>query len=164
MAHLVRPTGLTVILLVIGIALVFLSLGSLNVEMMSITGNLKPLTMVPITIDAALISIAISSIVIVYGLLDRRSWAWIASIILSFIEIAMGVIGIMIAFIVIHALNSAGIIATAGIVSVAINGVILSYLYKKGIKEYLYRISDATNICSLTFIPCSWFPLHMRWG
>jgi hypothetical protein len=76
-----------------------------------------------VAIGGVIIAIGIVSFVVAYGLLKGMRWAWIVTVILSIISIALNAISI--------ATGNIG-----GIVSIIISGIILYYLYRPHVKVY----------------------------
>jgi F0F1-type ATP synthase assembly protein I len=105
---------------------------------------------VGIVIGAIVLAVGIGYLVVSYGLLKGKEWAWIITIILTIIAIAVqivsGVTASMFDASFIDDTNSfvTGIIAQ--IVGIAINGVILYYLYRPNVKAFFGRSLPSTNI------------------
>ena len=70
-----------------------------------------------------MIALGIASIIVAMGLFKGKRWAWTVTMILSFIGIAIAAISM--------AFGNWG-----GIVNLAINGVILYYLFRPNVKAY----------------------------
>lgn len=105
---------------------------------------------VGIAIGAIVLAVGIGYLVVSYGLLKGKGWAWIITVILTIIAIAVqiisGVTASMFNASFIDDTNSfvAGIIAQ--IVGIAINGVILYYLYRPNVKAFFGRSLPPTSI------------------
>lgn len=105
---------------------------------------------VGIVIGAIVLAVGIGYLVVSYGLLKGKEWAWIITVILTIIAIAVqivsGVTASMFDASFIDDTNSfvTGIIAQ--IVGIAINGVILYYLYRPNVKDFFGRSLPSTNI------------------
>jgi hypothetical protein len=105
---------------------------------------------VGIVIGAIVLAVGIGYLVVSYGLLKGKEWAWIITVILTIIAIAVqivsGVTATMFDASFIDDTNSfvTGIIAQ--IVGIAINGVILYYLYRPNVKAFFGRSLPSTNI------------------
>jgi hypothetical protein len=103
-----------------------------------------------IAIGAIVLAVGIGYLVVSYGLLKGRVWAWIGTVILTIIAIAVqivsGVTASMFNASFIDDTNSfvTGIIAQ--IVGIAINGVILYYLYRPNVKAFFGRSLPPTSI------------------
>lgn len=105
---------------------------------------------VGIVIGAIVLAVGIGYLVVSYGLLKGKGWAWIITVILTIIAIAVqivsGVPASMFDASFVDDTNSfvTGIIAQ--IVGIAINGVILYYLYRPNVKAFFGRSLPSTNI------------------
>jgi hypothetical protein len=105
---------------------------------------------VGIVIGAIVLAVGIGYLVVSYGLLKGKGWAWIITVILTIIAIAVqivsGVTASMFDASFVDDTNSfvTGIIAQ--IVGIAINGVILYYLYRPNVKAFFGRSLPSTNI------------------
>ena len=135
-----RPLGVTIIgiLMVIGgIVMIFAGIAAV------LAGSLLPLAMqtgslpegIPtamfggaaVGIGAFMLALGIAALVIAYGLFKGKGWAWTAAVVLSIIGIALAVLQIATSLIFGD---------PSGIISLAINGVILYYLYRPHVKAY----------------------------
>jgi hypothetical protein len=105
---------------------------------------------VGIAIGAIVLAVGIGYLVVSYGLLKGKEWAWIVTVILTIIAIAVqivsGITATMFNASFIDDTNSfvTGIIAQ--IVGIAINGVILYYLYRPNVKAFFGRSLPSTSI------------------
>jgi hypothetical protein len=105
---------------------------------------------VGIVIGAIVLAVGIGYLVVSYGLLKGKGWAWIITVILTVIAIAVqivsGVTASMFDASFVDDTNSfvTGIIAQ--IVGIAINGVILYYLYRPNVKAFFGGSLPSTNI------------------
>jgi anaerobic C4-dicarboxylate transporter len=105
---------------------------------------------VGIAIGAIVLAVGIGYLVVSYGLLKGKGWAWMVTVILTIIAIAVqivsGITASMFNASFIDDTNSfvTGIIAQ--IVGIAINGVILYYLYRPNVKAFFGRSLPSTNI------------------
>lgn len=103
-----------------------------------------------IAIGAIVLAVGIGYLVVSYGLLKGKGWAWIVTVILTIIAIAVqivsGITASMFNASFIDDTNSfvAGIIAQ--IVGIAINGVILYYLYRPNVKAFFGKSLPSTSI------------------
>ena len=103
-----------------------------------------------IVIGAIVLAVGIGYLVVSYGLLKGKGWAWIITVILTIIAIAVqivsGVTASMFDASFVDDTNSfvTGIIAQ--IVGIAINGVILYYLYRPNVKAFFGRSLPSTSI------------------
>jgi hypothetical protein len=141
-----RPTGVTIIAIlniIGGIIMLFaglsmVALGAL-VPMLPPSTIQQPQNMIPGAdlsgiptnvlggvagaVGGVIIALGILSFVVAYGLLKGRPWAWTLTIALSIISIA---------------LNAVSLVAgnMGAIISIAISGVILYYMYRPHVKAY----------------------------
>jgi hypothetical protein len=105
---------------------------------------------VGIVIGAIVLAVGIGYLIVSYGLLKGKGWAWIVTVILTIIAIAVqivsGITASMFNASFIDDTNSfvTGIIAQ--IVGIAINGVILYYLYRPNVKAFFGRSLPSTSI------------------
>ncbi len=105
---------------------------------------------VGVVIGAIVLVVGIGYLVVSYGLLKGKGWAWIVTIILTIIAIAVqivsGITASMFNASFIDDTNSfvTGIIAQ--IVGIAINGVIIYYLYRPNVKAFFGRSLPSTSI------------------
>ena len=149
----IRPVGVTIIgvltiiggILMIGsgitlaaLAAVFPLIGSIGDQTSALQSQI-PSSIPAEYIGVALLSagiiftiIGIISLVVAYGLFKAKKWAWTTSVGLSIVSIAMGIVSI--------ATGNIG-----SIVSIAISGVILYYLYKPHVKEYFGKRARAAE-------------------
>lgn len=105
---------------------------------------------VGIAIGAIVLAVGVGYLVVSYGLLKGKGWAWIITVILTIIAIAVqivsGITASMFNASFIDDTNSfvTGIIAQ--IVGIAINGVILYYLYRPNVKAFFGKSQPSTTI------------------
>jgi hypothetical protein len=105
---------------------------------------------VGIAIGAIVLAVGIGYLVVSYGLLKGKGWAWIVTVILTIIAIAVqivsGITASMFNASFIDDTNSfvTGIIAQ--IVGIAINGLILYYLYRPNVKAFFGRSLPSASI------------------
>jgi hypothetical protein len=105
---------------------------------------------VGIVIGAIVLAVGVGYLVVSYGLLKGKGWAWIITVILTIIAIAVqivsGITASMFNASFIDDTNSfvTGIIAQ--IVGIAINGVILYYLYRPNVKAFFGRSLPSKSI------------------
>jgi hypothetical protein len=105
---------------------------------------------VGIAIGAIVLAVGIGYLVVSYGLLKGKGWAWIVTVILTIIAIAVqivsGITASMFNASFIDDTNSfvTGIIAQ--IVGIAINGVILYYLYRPNVKAFFGKSLPSASI------------------
>ena len=105
---------------------------------------------VGITIGTIVLAVGIGYLVVSYGLLKGKGWAWIITVILTIIAIAVqivsGVTAGMFNASFIDDTNSFVTGFIAQIVGIAINGVILYYLYLPNVKAFFGRSLPPTSI------------------
>jgi len=103
-----------------------------------------------IAIGAILLAVGIGYLVVSYGLLKGKGWAWIITVILTIIAIAVqivsGVTASMFNASFIDDTNSFATGIIAQIVGIAINGVILYYLYRPNVKAFFGKSQPSTTI------------------
>jgi hypothetical protein len=105
---------------------------------------------VGIAVGAIVLAVGIGYLVVSYGLLKGKGWAWTITVILTIIAIAVqivsGTTASMFNASFIEDTNTfvTGIIAQ--IVGIAINGVILYYLYRPNLKTFFGKSLPSTNI------------------
>ena len=85
-----------------------------------------------VAIGSVIIAIGIVSFIVAYGLLKGMRWAWVVTVVLSIISIALNAISI--------ATGNIG-----GIVSIIISGIILYYLYRPHVKAYFGKAAARTD-------------------
>ena len=105
---------------------------------------------VGIAIGAIVLAVGVGYLIVSYGLLKGKGWAWIITVMLTIIAIAVqivsGITASMFNASFIDDTNSfvTGIIAQ--IVGIAINGVILYYLYRPNVKAFFGKSQPSTTI------------------
>lgn len=105
---------------------------------------------VGIVIGAVVLAVGVGYLIVSYGLLKGKEWAWIITVILTIIAIAVQIISGITASMFnesfIDDTNSfvTGIIAQ--IVGISINGVILYYLYRPNVKAFFGKSQPSTTI------------------
>ena len=141
-----RPTGVTIIAIlniIGGIIMLFVGVGMVALgallPMLPPSTLQQPQNMVPgadlsaipanvlgggaAAIGGVIIALGILSFIVAYGLLKARSWAWTLTVVLAIISIVLNAISLVTGNI-------------AAIVSIAISGVILYYMYRPHVKAY----------------------------
>ena len=105
---------------------------------------------VGVAIGAIVLAVGVGYLIVSYGLLKGKGWAWIITVILTIIAIAVqivsGITASMFNASFIDDTNSfvTGIIAQ--IVGIAIDGVILYYLYRPNVKAFFGKSQPSTTI------------------
>lgn len=148
-----RPDGITVIaiLMVIGgiflitggISLIglgtFLSMASEDIvqsnEISTDLTQLATLGMIPSVIGAVLLTLGIAYLIVSYGLLKGKGWAWVITIIVTII----GLIIQIISAIIVGSITSSVLYGLVShIVGIFISGVIIYYMFRPNVKAF-YR-------------------------
>jgi hypothetical protein len=122
-----RPLGVTIVailMIINGIILILTGAGGIAV------GAILDIPFIGVA-SGVLIALGIAALVVAWGLIKGKVWAWIVTVILSIISIIMSIIAI--------AGGNFG-----SIISLIINGVILYYMYRSEVKAYFGRTSIAT--------------------
>jgi hypothetical protein len=78
-----------------------------------------------------LIVLGIASFVVAWGLFTGKGWAWIVTIIITIVSIILNII-----LIIFGSLES--------VIGLIINGIIIYYLYRPGVKSYYGRVKGPT--------------------
>jgi len=126
-----RPLGVTIVAILMLInGIILIASGAFGITTAEIlAGEMgNALTGGIVAISSVVIALGIASLIIAWGLITGKGWAWIITVILSIISIIMSIISI--------AAGSFG-----SIVSLIINGVILYYMYRPDVKSYFGRRS-----------------------
>lgn len=132
-----RPLGVTIIailLIISGIVMIIGGAGAVAIapflpplaqteDMMTDAISEALLSVTAIITGIILLALGIAALFIAYGLIKGRGWAWTAAVVLSIIVVIMSVVSIVTGNI-------------GSIISLAINGVILYYLYRPHVKAY----------------------------
>ena len=156
-----RPTGVTIIailtiiggilLLFAGVALVaigsFISVTPLDTTNNTTTDSSSSraagqfLGIIAATVGGVLLAVGVGYLVMFYGLLKGKGWAWTITIVLLIIGIAIQIVSTAVGSVFTASLhNDNGNSALSGVVGaiigIAINIVILYYLYRPHVKAY----------------------------
>jgi hypothetical protein len=103
-----------------------------------------------IAIGSIVLAVGIGYLVVSYGLLKAKRWAWIVTVILTIIAIITQLTSIISTSTLSQSLTNdisalmSGI--TAHIIGIAINGIILYYLYRPNVKAFFGRSKPPTTI------------------
>jgi hypothetical protein len=104
---------------------------------------------VGIAIGAIVLAVGIGYLIVSYGLLKGKGWAWTVTVILTIIAIAVqivsGVTASMFNASFIEDTNTFATEIIAQIVGIAINGVILYYLYRPNVKTFFGKSLPSTS-------------------
>ena len=139
-----RPTGVTVIAILViigGILFLLAGIGAVAVGSLFMLQNTGLLVFV--IIGAILLAVGIGFLVVSYGLLKGKRWAWTITVVLLFIGIAIDVASIIIfGYFTFNMDTSSFLISNSGsIASIIISVIILYYLYRPHIKSYFGKMS-----------------------
>jgi hypothetical protein len=123
-----RPLGVTIVaILMIINGIILIASGIFGVSTAGLLGaDLGSLAGAIAATSSIVIALGVASLIIAWGLLTGRGWAWIVTVIISIISIIMSIIAI--------ATGNFG-----SIISLIINGVILYYMYRPDVKAYFGR-------------------------
>ena len=137
-----RPTGVTIIAVLViigGIILLLAGIGAVAVGSLflsQITG------LGFIIIGVIILVVGIGYLVVSYGLLKGKRWAWTITVVLLFIGIAIDVASIIFGSFAINMDMSTFLTSNSGsIASIIISVIILYYLYRPHIKSYFGKMS-----------------------
>lgn len=105
---------------------------------------------VGIAIGSIVLAVGVGYLIVSYGLLKGKVWAWIVTVILTIIAIITQVTSIISTSTLTQSLSTdvAALISgiTAHIIGIAINGVILYYLYRPHVKVYFGKSKAPTSV------------------
>jgi hypothetical protein len=119
-----RPFGVTIVailMIINGIILIAAGIGGITV------GAVMDIPLIGVS-SGVLVALGIAAIIVAWGLIKGKGWAWIVTVILSIISIIMSIIAI--------AGGNFG-----SIINLVISGVILYYMYRPEVKAYFGRTS-----------------------
>jgi hypothetical protein len=141
-----RPIGVTIIAILTiigGIALligglVFIAFGGILSAVSSEGGSteaadIAALGMVPMILGIGMVIIGIIYLIVSYGLLKGKGWAWTITIIVMIIGIVIQIISAISTGLLTSSLTSA--VATH-IIGIIISGIIIFYLYRPHVRAY----------------------------
>ncbi|MGH9974389.1 MAG: DUF2127 domain-containing protein [Nitrososphaeraceae archaeon] len=103
-----------------------------------------------VVIGSIVLAVGVGYLIVSYGLLKGKGWAWIVTIILTIIAIITQVTSVISTSTLSQSLSTdinallSGI--TAHIIGIAINGVILYYLYRPNVKAFFGRSKPQPSI------------------
>jgi hypothetical protein len=96
-----------------------------------------------IVMGAIVIVIGIGYLIVSYGLLKGREWAWTITVVLTMISIIIQIVFIITTSILNaslhHDMNTSLYHLIDQIIGIAINGIILYYLYRPSVKRYFKK-------------------------
>jgi hypothetical protein len=119
-----RPLGVTIVailMIINGIILIAGGIAGVTV------GGLMGIPLIGVA-SGVLIALGIAALIVAWGLIKGKGWAWIVTVILSIISIIMSIIAIV-----------GGNFAS--IINLVISGAILYYMYRPQVKAYFGRTS-----------------------
>jgi hypothetical protein len=103
-----------------------------------------------IIIGAIILAVGIGYLVVSYGFLKGKGWAWTVTIILTIIAIAIQIISIILSSMFNASfssdMNALASVIISHIIGLAINGVILYYLYRPNVKAFFGKSQPSTTI------------------
>jgi drug/metabolite transporter (DMT)-like permease len=138
-----RPTGVTIIAILIiigGILLLLAGIGGVAVGSLFISSQIIGLGFV--IIGAIILAVGIGYLVVSYGLLKGKRWAWTITVVLLFIAIAINVASIIFGSFAINMDTSTFLTVNSdNIASIIISVIILYYLYRPHVKSYFGKMS-----------------------
>jgi hypothetical protein len=99
---------------------------------------------------AIVLAIGIGYLVVSYGLLKGRGWAWITTVVLTIISIVIQLVFIittsMLNTSLNHDANTSLFHLIDQLIGIAINGIILYYLYRPYVKAYFGKSQPSRTI------------------
>jgi hypothetical protein len=102
-----------------------------------------------IVIGSIVLAVGIGYLVVSYGLLKAKRWAWIVTVILTIIAIITQVTSVISTSTLSQSLTNdiAALVSgiTAHIIGIAINGIILYYLYRPNVKAFFGKSKPLTT-------------------
>ena len=148
-----RPDGITVIAILIIIGGIFLLIGGTSllglgavlstasediIQSNGISSDLTQLASlgtIPIVLGAVMLILGIAYLIVSYGLLKGKAWAWIITIIVTIIGLIVQIISAIIA----GSITSSALYGLAShIVGMIISGAIIYYMFRPHVKAF-YR-------------------------
>jgi drug/metabolite transporter (DMT)-like permease len=137
-----RPTGVTIIAILIiigGILLLLAGIGGVAVGSLFIS---QIIGLGFVIIGAILLAVGIGYLVVSYGLLKGKRWAWTITVVLLFIGIAINIASIIFGSFAINMDISTFLTANSGnIAGIIISVIILYYMYRPHVKSYFGKMS-----------------------
>ena len=136
-----RPTGVTIIAILIiigGILLLLAGIGGVAVGSLFIS---QIIGLGFVIIGAIILAVGIGYLVVSYGLLKGKRWAWTITVVLLFIGIAINVVSIIFGSFAINMDISTFLTVNSGnIAGIIISVIILYYLYRPHVKSYFGKM------------------------
>ena len=125
-----RPRGVTIVAILMIISGILFIIGGLSIVSFTllISGSgMGGLAAMLYGLSGFVIALGIASIVVAWGLLSAKGWAWIVTVILAIISIIASIVSIA----------SGGFFQ---VIPLIIYGVILYYMYRPEVKSYFGRV------------------------
>jgi hypothetical protein len=145
-----RPVGVTIIAILTIIGGIILCLGGLFLLMLGVVFEAVSIGSIGVVIGAIVLGVGIGYLVVSYGLLKGKGWAWIVTVILTIIAIIIQSISVISTSMFDASFTSDMNSLVSGIVvyiiSMAINGVILYYLYRPNVRTHFGKFQSSTTI------------------
>ncbi|MDP8941079.1 MAG: hypothetical protein M3M84_00885 [Thermoproteota archaeon] len=136
-----RPTGVTIIAILIiigGILLLLAGIGGVAVGSLFIS---QIIGLGFVIIGAIILAVGIGYLVVSYGLLKGKRWAWTITVVLLFIGIVINVVSIIFGSFAINMDISTFLTVNSGnIAGIIISVIILYYLYRPHVKSYFGKM------------------------
>ena len=149
-----RPTGVTIIAILIIIGGIVLLLGGLSLigtgALLSLSSTetvqtgpgsiesaeLAALGMIPLVLGAILLILGIAYLVVSYGLLKGKGWAWIVTVVVTIIGLIIQIISAIIT----GSVTSSVVMGLGShIIGIIISGIIIYYMFRPHVKAYFGR-------------------------
>ena len=140
-----RPIGVTIIAILIIIGGIVLLIGGLlflafagilsSIENSS-NSSIGIATLISLPLSLGMVIIGIIYLIVSYGLLKGKGWAWIITIIVIIIELIIQIVSAVITGLVSSSIDAA---LTSHIIGIIISGVIIFYLYTPNVRAYFRR-------------------------
>lgn len=136
-----RPTGVTIIAILIiigGILLLLAGIGGVAVGSLFIS---QIIGLGFVIIGAIILAVGIGYLVVSYGLLKGKRWAWTITVVLLFIGTVINVVSIIFGSFAINMDISSFLTVNSGnIAGIIISVIILYYLYRPHVKSYFGKM------------------------
>ena len=137
-----RPTGVTIVAILIIIGGILFLLAGIGTVTLGALFFQEIIAVVFAIIGAILLAVGTGYLVVSYGLLKGREWAWTITIILLFIGIGIDIVSIVFGSFAINMDIVTFLTSNSGsFVSLAISVLILYYLYRPHVKSYFGKTS-----------------------
>ena len=138
-----RPIGVTIIAILIIIGGILLLLAGIGVVVVGSLSISQIIGLGFVIIGAIILAVGIGYIVVSYGLLKGKRWAWTITVVLLFIGIAINVVSIIIFGYFTFNMDTSSFLTnnSGSIAGIIISVIILYYLYRPHIKSYFGKLS-----------------------